>query len=455
MLFQSFKFPLELKHNKIFSIHSSNTTFLDQKIYFELRSEEGTLLKTNEFKINGRVIFVQNASLLGDKIVLVFSGYPAKIANPGDTIDLSYHFVVLNQELEITAQSEMNNLGSRELHKISLWPDSDTTILVTFELPASATQEGKNYFLQYSDKAKILKFNDSFYPHLGPRAQHLYTNHRRDTILGRLSDDNFYFFDKNFTPVHRFTKYLNTYRLIYSTMLPYYPDSTFLVLETYRSRNNPYQAAIAKYNSEFKQIKVTPIGGPLIWTDPGEGKFYNSLAHNSMYIVGVGWTPTTIDISNPLTVSRLDTKMNIVWTKVYEDGQYYENPKIYATQDDGLLIGGTRKIPFEQKFTAYLLKIDSTGRFPTSTEQKENKIKLSMLVYPNPSPGILGMQIDELTEELRIELHTLQGVRVFHQSVNEPGHYDFNLKHLPSGQYAYSIYSNGILKAQGYWQKVE
>lgn len=122
------------------------------------------MLKTNEFKINGRVIFVQNASLLGDKIALVFSGYPAKINNPGDTTDLSYHFVVLNQELEITAQSEMNSLGSRELHKNSLWRDSDTTILVTFELPASATQEGKNYFLQYSDKAKILKFNDSFSP---------------------------------------------------------------------------------------------------------------------------------------------------------------------------------------------------------------------------------------------------------------------------------------------------
>lgn len=454
-VFQAFEFPLELKNNHIFSLHTSISTFFDQRVLLELRSKEGRLIKSNEFIIENRTLDVQNASVLGDKVALVFSGYPRKIINPGDTFDLSYHFIVLNQDLEITAQSDMFDLGHRELHKISLWPDSDSTILVSFNLPAAKYQEEKNYFLQYSDKGEILKLNNTFYEHLGPKAGHLYTNHRGDSILGRFSDHSFYYFNDSFEPVFRFEKILKTFRSIYSTMLSYYPDNTFLFLETYDYRINPYQAAIVKYNSEFKQIKVTPIGGPLIWTDPGEGKFYNPQAHNSMYIVGVGWTPTTIDISNPLTVSRLDTNMNILWTKIYEDGQYYENPKIYATQDDGLLIGGTRKIPFEHNFTAYLLKIDSTGRFPTGTDEVQSKVKLNMLVYPNPSSGMMGIQIDEMTDEIQLELHNMNGAKVFGHRIDQSGHHQFNFQHLPAGQYLYSIYSKGELKAQGYWQKQE
>ena len=94
----------------------------------------------------------------------------------------------------------MLNLGNRELHKISLWPDSDTTVLVAFELPATQTKDGINYLIQFSDEGKILK-EHTFWEPLGPKIQYLFTNHSNDTTYARFSSFYLYYMNEHFEPL--------------------------------------------------------------------------------------------------------------------------------------------------------------------------------------------------------------------------------------------------------------
>ena len=241
----------------------------------------------------------------------------------------------------------------------------------------------------------------------------------------------------------------------WGTLVHHNPDSSYLLLETDCAGNNPPNGAIIKYDKSFNSVKLVSLPEPLVYKTPGLGEFYNPLAPNSIWLVGTRVPPPAPSYPIPIIINRLDKNLNKIWTKYFEDGYARDFPWIYATEDGGLLLAGTRtkSIGLKGKWTAFLMKIDSSGNLPTNNQDFNKELNWSATVFPNPSNGYFGITLDQTNDEFMLRLINNSGQIVYQSDVLIPGKYHINLQHLEAGNYFYKLYYKGVEKASGQWIK--
>ncbi|MBK8954067.1 MAG: T9SS type A sorting domain-containing protein [Saprospiraceae bacterium] len=99
------------------------------------------------------------------------------------------------------------------------------------------------------------------------------------------------------------------------------------------------------------------------------------------------------------------------------------------------------------------MKIDSTGKLPTITKGPNAKNLLHATVFPNLSEGQLSIELNSNSPHTSIELIDISGNTVFRSGELTEGKHDFNLSHLPQGNYFYSVVREGKILTQGSWMK--
>jgi len=162
---------------------------------------------------------------------------------------------------------------------------------------------------------------------------------------------------------------------------------------------------------------------------------------NNLFVAGT----SNLEVSNPFFSTlpswfyliKLNSSLDIEWQKWYGGDTYYNLYSIYATQDGGCVMAGTRYDYLSQYYERdiYIVKVDSEGLI---TWTQEIPIKQeSVLIYPNP--GHNKLKIKSSTDDLIFELFNSNGMNlitkeliqfetVINTSFLKPGIFVYNLK---------------------------
>ena len=205
-------------------------------------------------------------------------------------------------------------------------------------------------------------------------------------------------------------------------------------------------------DNNFNELIYTRIGKPDTIDFPA---FFNSVDFidpNSIFYGGV----SNIQIigGDPIVqediyynLSKLDSNLNIIWTR-YFGGQYNDTMfGITATSDGGCIMFGWRyNGNTESRWDAYVLKVNAEGELTFTTEiPLSNSFKL----YPNPTKGILNIEnTNSTSEQLSFLLTDVSGRTVLEKSFGESETID--ISHLGSGLYFYSLKNKqGVIRYNG------
>jgi len=156
-----------------------------------------------------------------------------------------------------------------------------------------------------------------------------------------------------------------------------------------------------------------------------------------------------------ISVGKFDIDLNLIWQIQFENlNQHrYLLWGMEATNDNGVLIYGSRRSWNGDDAQSYIIKFNSEGNV-TWTNNLDDKLK-KIKSYPNPSSGLLTIELEGINELVDIRLFDLSGRNVFvHQNMSE-SKVTLDLSALSAGQYINKIYKNGKEINSGQWIKIE
>ena len=159
---------------------------------------------------------------------------------------------------------------------------------------------------------------------------------------------------------------------------------------------------------------------------------------NIIYAGGISnFQPTMTAFNNVpswITVSNIDSNLNIRWERFLGGDAYYELWSVLATSDGGCLLTGTRYdhlTQFEER-DVVIIKIDSTGSITGVNNLPAIKLQ-EMILYPNPVEEELNIHVGGHTEIIRVEIYSMQGRLMV--SYDDFLLHTIKVSNLPSGQY--------------------
>lgn len=411
----------------------------------EKRSHDGLLIKSKEISKQDTQLYLSNVLKLDDKIMYFFlSG--RRLAP--QVFENRAIIQLYNADLELLNESTLF-VGDSSLGFGSFCIESDSTILLTFNVNSDYTR----YFIRMNFNGVIKKIN-RYHKELGFAPRIIIRTLGQDSILG-FDGANAFMIDSNLNPVI-IKEVLNFFTTDSWGSICNFKNKYYLQLETYAPQGNePVDIGLIVQGRNLDAIKVIRVGNKLKAKSTAVGTFYNPKAANSIYLAGCNYPPPLSKFNNPLIIARVDTNFNVLWTKFYDDNSYRDFPTIYATSDDGILLTGFRKDLTGQIATpiGYILKIDSSGNFPTANNDIKKDLLWSATVFPNPSSGLFTISIDDAAGDLSINLYDLNGCTVFTSQNLQRGKHSFDIRHIPDGFYNYSIFLDGKERATGKWIK--
>jgi len=149
----------------------------------------------------------------------------------------------------------------------------------------------------------------------------------------------------------------------------------------------------------------------------------------------------TVVFSAPETIflAKYDKLLNKVWHLNYSlPGYNHAIAGIQATSDDGFIIYGYRResgIPAEG--VPFITKFDENG-IPSGTS--DGYILVKSELYPNPTTGILKIDIQGIAYNTDLRIYDMSGRNVYVQTGLHEGQTIIDLSGLPSGTYIYKVY---------------
>jgi hypothetical protein len=197
------------------------------------------------------------------------------------------------------------------------------------------------------------------------------------------------------------------------------------------------QAALMKIDSAGVQqwIKYFTLG-----TTPNDWiPSVKQLPDSSFVMIGSGEYGATTHWSGFLI--KADKNGDLIWQRVYEGEPTIPNYfyGFNTTSDGGFIITGQYNhigVPYQN---LWLVKTDSLGcdsvscSFSTAVEEKAPFEDLGVIIYPNPTTGILTIELkNETTGLLKIEIYNLLGEKVYNKLVTQNS---ININHLDNGVY--------------------
>jgi hypothetical protein len=148
-----------------------------------------------------------------------------------------------------------------------------------------------------------------------------------------------------------------------------------------------------------------------------------------------------------LFLLRTDENGDLLWTRKFGGSQRDEGNAIKTTNDTGFIFVGTTKKTNTDSIMVYLVKgTDDDTATGENTEQLDHK---PMIIFPNPSNGLLNIQLDKKAGDVILEIRDLFGRCVFTNVYHTVK--DVLTVHIPvqnSGIYLLSVKTQEYLKTK-------
>ncbi|MBK9108695.1 MAG: T9SS type A sorting domain-containing protein [Saprospiraceae bacterium] len=448
---ESFRFPVELNNEDLFIHYQSVDTLYNRNSLLQIRNSKGALLKSREINRPDTTFWIYNVKKINDIIALLFFGY---VGTENELKDIIATVVLVDYDLNIIFEKSFTT-DKRSYAFGNIWQDSDSTFLVGYwvEPNSLSTKRYASFFYRLDTTGKVLNSHIYEPGDLNPLYRYIFTNHKKDSAFVFTDFNEIMYLDENLSPVfYKALKHCTTDS--WGSLVLHPDDSSYIFLETYCNGNKPANGAVIKYDKSFNPVKLVSLPEDTYKT-PGLGEFYNPLAPNSIWLVGSRVPPPAPSYPIPIIISRLDKNLNTIWTKYFEDNQARDFPWIFATADGGLLLSGTRtkSTGFNGKWTAFLMKIDSAGNFPTAQTDLNKNLNWAVTVFPNPSQNAFNFNLEYANSDFTLRLFDIDGIEVFETQKLNQGSYNFKLDKLLPGTYNYIFYQNNLAKASGHWIK--
>jgi len=156
------------------------------------------------------------------------------------------------------------------------------------------------------------------------------------------------------------------------------------------------------------------------------------------------------DSTNQFILTKLDSSLNVKWTKKYGGDAVYYLDNIKATQDGGCIMNGfsyNDHFP-ENLYDPFIMKVNSEGNINWVHNLPSTFMKVN--VYPNPGSDKLMVNNPPLNTSL--VLYNTNGQAVITQSLNQNN--SINTISLQSGIYFYQLIDDkGKVLGAGKWVK--
>jgi hypothetical protein len=197
-------------------------------------------------------------------------------------------------------------------------------------------------------------------------------------------------------------------------------------------------------------IKKNWIKTKLGFTLPGN--VFDISPDSSIYLA-TNEAPFTGSLS--FSVGKFDMQLNLLWQMKFESlGQYrYSFWGMEATNDNGIVLYGKRWNWSGSISAAYIIKFDSKGNL-TWTNNIDKQEFATTISYPNPSSGIMNIDLDNFNGKANLSIYDSVGRRVFRQDQITSGQSTFDLSDLPSGMYIYKLHQGNKEISNGKWVKM-
>lgn len=144
--------------------------------------------------------------------------------------------------------------------------------------------------------------------------------------------------------------------------------------------------------------------------------------------------------ANHLTITKLDTQLNQIWTYNYgDDESYFMVFHIIATSDGGCLATGYSSNQFHQEnnLDYFLLKIDSLGNYVWMQKMPANI--LSFQIFPNPSSDQFYLKNLPQGERVeRLQIFDMTG-KLVHSMGAVQAQEAVDIRQLPQGMYLVEV----------------
>lgn len=174
------------------------------------------------------------------------------------------------------------------------------------------------------------------------------------------------------------------------------------------------------------------------------GFIYLGGVYNSFFPQAI---PTYNTDTSQFILRKLDRDFNVLWTKRYGKNQFYFMSGVLATDDGGCLMYGERyNFNSGGLVEGYVLKVDGNG-----VTSNETIIPLSISTIsasPNPSNGIIQVNIENITKELDYRFFDMSG-RMIKSLKSDASNPNFDLSFLASGTYIFTVSDGSNLLGKG------
>lgn len=196
-------------------------------------------------------------------------------------------------------------------------------------------------------------------------------------------------------------------------------------------------------------LKLNALGDT-VWTRKYHGSSLSVLKSvwettDGSYVVTGTSNITTPGSFTNVSVFKLDTSGNILWDRQYEgagaSAGYDFGNEIQQTKDGGYIVTGLSNSGGISNGDMYLIKLDSLGNrsFPLSASKNE-EARNKIMLYPNPSKGIIYIESEMLGA--RLQIFSLDGKEVYTKEVQE-GKDSLTLSGLAQGVYFFQVEKQG------------
>jgi hypothetical protein len=455
---EAYNIALELQDNTVaafyqYNIRDSLGNYINTVNILEHRESSGQLINQYLLDRKDTILYLNASLVMGKNILLLYQGIQIITRK-------RFHFIQMRDEHFNVVFEKSINVENTILFDAHLIKESDTTAIA---LTTGESQVMDSIFTSL-DSSILFRIHTSglitdykvWIKLWELNFDNICLSLNSDSIIA-LAGQHVYVLDKQFNPT--FSKALN-FSITHSWgSLVQFKRNSYLLFDTYifYGRLGFHDIGIAKLNKNLDTLKTVRIGELRVSELAASGYFYNPDSENSIFMVG-NKNPGVLPEDIPIIITRLDTNLNVLWTKYYLDNHYRDLQNIYATQDGGILIAGQRRNIQDLKLnpTAYLIKIDKDGNLPTATNNIEKDIPWSITVYPNPSTRLFEIKLDRDFDNLRVKIIDLNGNNLIISKTLQKGMNSLDLNYLPNGMYIYSISRDGKdINMSGKWMKAQ
>lgn len=227
-----------------------------------------------------------------------------------------------------------------------------------------------------------------------------------------------------------------------NSQLEFLTDTTFIMAarKNIVNKRQEEEVCVQLYDTAFNLYKETCWGAEAQSMDYFSNWGLNFIDNSAIYVGAtspIDLTPWTI---NHMMLTKLDENLDIVWTKFYGGNASYRLDHVIATEDGGCIMVGKYLYPDTMNYEdIIILKVDADGNSSLSAgvENAESFVK-DVIVYPNPTTGLINIQKGQQIQNATIEIFDLNGKLITRQVLLSDLS-QINLENNPKGTYIYKI----------------